>query len=225
MCFQLSETKYKFLSEQEGDKTQLERLYKACKGVNTADPSSQSVPSTSTSSSHGASPLNQRDDYNGWGSTSNHSQDGCYNGWGPSDGKKKSENQPKKTNYGGWEEQLSNNGWTSTEARPSTPQSTLQENTTFLPQPSAPPLPEESSFFPMQMEDLPLNSQSNSNNADNDNLPGMCVICLDSRAEGACVPCGHLAGCMACLTEIQARGWGCPVCRVQVQQIIKVYAV
>ncbi|GAA0143090.1 hypothetical protein LIER_03853 [Lithospermum erythrorhizon] len=30
---------------------------------------------------------------------------------------------------------------------------------------------------------------------------------------GACVPCGHMVGCMACLNEIKDKGWGCPVCQ------------
>nr|GMD80922.1 AMSH-like ubiquitin thioesterase 3 [Ipomoea batatas] len=43
--------------------------------------------------------------------------------------------------------------------------------------------------------------------------------------EGACVPCGHMAGCMACLNEIKAQNWGCPVCRTPIQQVLRLYAV
>ncbi|KMT16606.1 hypothetical protein BVRB_3g048930 isoform A [Beta vulgaris subsp. vulgaris] len=52
-----------------------------------------------------------------------------------------------------------------------------------------------------------------------------CVICFDAPVEGACVPCGHMAGCMSCLNEIKAKKWGCPVCRTNIDQVIKVYAV
>ena len=52
-----------------------------------------------------------------------------------------------------------------------------------------------------------------------------CVICWDGPAEGVCIPCGHLAGCMECLLEIKAKNWGCPVCRAPIEQVIKVYAV
>ncbi|RWW05879.1 hypothetical protein BHE74_00049135, partial [Ensete ventricosum] len=52
-----------------------------------------------------------------------------------------------------------------------------------------------------------------------------CVICLDAPVEGACIPCGHMAGCMSCLREIEAKNWGCPVCRTKINQIIKLYAV
>ncbi|KAK7278406.1 hypothetical protein RJT34_23434 [Clitoria ternatea] len=52
-----------------------------------------------------------------------------------------------------------------------------------------------------------------------------CVICLDSPAEGACIPCGHVAGCMSCLNEVKAKKWGCPVCRTKIDQVIKLYHV
>ncbi|KAL9271660.1 putative E3 ubiquitin-protein ligase XBAT35 [Drosera capensis] len=52
-----------------------------------------------------------------------------------------------------------------------------------------------------------------------------CVICLDALVEGACVPCGHLAGCMSCLNEVKAKEWGCPICRAKIDQVIRVYAV
>ncbi|CAI0457916.1 unnamed protein product [Linum tenue] len=53
----------------------------------------------------------------------------------------------------------------------------------------------------------------------------VCVICLDAPVEGACVPCGHMAGCMSCLKEIQAKKWGCPVCRTKIDQVVRLYAV
>lgn len=52
-----------------------------------------------------------------------------------------------------------------------------------------------------------------------------CVICLDAPVEGACIPCGHMAGCMSCLNEIKAKKWGCPVCRANIDQVIRLYAV
>ncbi|XP_020204281.1 putative E3 ubiquitin-protein ligase XBAT35 [Cajanus cajan] len=54
---------------------------------------------------------------------------------------------------------------------------------------------------------------------------GSCVICLDAPAEGACIPCGHVAGCMSCLNEVKSKKWGCPVCRSKIDQIIKLYHV
>ncbi|XP_052189291.1 putative E3 ubiquitin-protein ligase XBAT35 isoform X2 [Diospyros lotus] len=52
-----------------------------------------------------------------------------------------------------------------------------------------------------------------------------CVICLDAPVEGACIPCGHMAGCMSCLNEIKSKKWGCPVCRAKIDEIIRLYAV
>ncbi|KAL6522757.1 hypothetical protein OROHE_016604 [Orobanche hederae] len=52
-----------------------------------------------------------------------------------------------------------------------------------------------------------------------------CTICLDAPLEGACIPCGHMAGCMSCLSEIKAKKWGCPVCRAKIDQVIRIYAV
>lgn len=52
-----------------------------------------------------------------------------------------------------------------------------------------------------------------------------CVVCLDAPVEGACVPCGHMAGCMSCLEGIKAKKWGCPICRSKIDQIIRVYSV
>ncbi|XP_047333927.1 putative E3 ubiquitin-protein ligase XBAT35 isoform X2 [Impatiens glandulifera] len=52
-----------------------------------------------------------------------------------------------------------------------------------------------------------------------------CVICLDAPVEGACIPCGHMAGCMSCLNEIKGKKWGCPVCRANIDQVVRLYAV
>ncbi|GMP55982.1 hypothetical protein CsSME_00020620 [Camellia sinensis var. sinensis] len=52
-----------------------------------------------------------------------------------------------------------------------------------------------------------------------------CVICLDAPVEGACIPCGHMAGCMSCLNEVKAKKWGCPVCRAKIDQVVRLYTV
>ncbi|KAF8083206.1 hypothetical protein N665_0788s0006 [Sinapis alba] len=54
---------------------------------------------------------------------------------------------------------------------------------------------------------------------------GQCSICLDAPSEAVCVPCGHVAGCMSCLTETKSKNWGCPVCRAKIDQIMKLYRV
>ncbi|XP_073278898.1 putative E3 ubiquitin-protein ligase XBAT35 [Primulina huaijiensis] len=58
-----------------------------------------------------------------------------------------------------------------------------------------------------------------------DGSASSCTICLDSPLEGACIPCGHMAGCMSCLNEIKAKKWGCPLCRANIDQIVRIYSV
>ncbi|RRT36275.1 hypothetical protein B296_00049941 [Ensete ventricosum] len=66
---------------------------------------------------------------------------------------------------------------------------------------------------------------SSEDKAESKSSSGGCVICLDAPVEGACIPCGHMAGCMSCLRDIEAKNWGCPICRAKINQIIKLYAV
>ncbi|CAN8324469.1 unnamed protein product [Cochlearia groenlandica] len=54
---------------------------------------------------------------------------------------------------------------------------------------------------------------------------GVCVICVDASSDAACVPCGHVAGCISCLKEIKEKEMGCPVCRANIDQVIKLYHV
>ncbi|CAH8385909.1 unnamed protein product [Eruca vesicaria subsp. sativa] len=52
---------------------------------------------------------------------------------------------------------------------------------------------------------------------------GVCVICVDASSEAACVPCGHVAGCISCLKETKRKK--CPICRASIDQVIKLYHV
>ncbi|XP_057440268.1 putative E3 ubiquitin-protein ligase XBAT35 [Lotus japonicus] len=52
-----------------------------------------------------------------------------------------------------------------------------------------------------------------------------CAICSVAPAEGACVPCGHVAGCMSCLKKLTNKRWGCPVCRANIDWVMKLYYV
>ncbi|CAF2153294.1 unnamed protein product [Brassica napus] len=58
-----------------------------------------------------------------------------------------------------------------------------------------------------------------------DGISGQCSICLDAPSDTVCTPCGHVAGCMSCLTEIKSKNYGCPVCRAKIDQITKLYRV
>lgn len=71
------------------------------------------------------------------------------------------------------------------------------------------------------IEDAPATSGEKKEDGD----ASSCVICLDAPVEGACIPCGHMAGCMSCLNEIKTKKWGCPVCRAKIDQVIRLYVV
>uniref|UniRef100_A0A7N0ZZE9 RING-type domain-containing protein n=1 Tax=Kalanchoe fedtschenkoi TaxID=63787 RepID=A0A7N0ZZE9_KALFE len=76
-------------------------------------------------------------------------------------------------------------------------------------------------FSPIPADEM-LSSGAGENKKKEDSS---CVICLDAPVEGACIPCGHMAGCMMCLNEIKTKNWGCPVCRAKIDQVVRLYAV
>ncbi|KAI5066355.1 hypothetical protein GOP47_0018979 [Adiantum capillus-veneris] len=123
--------------------------------------------------------------------------DESYKGWGAANPEKHLE-RPSKVGYSGWmAERSPSDNWAATSV----------EQPIAAP-PSAPPLSEVACCI-----------------TTDDSGGGICVVCWDARAEGACIPCGHLAGCMKCLNEVKLKNWNCPVCRGPIEQVIKVYAV
>ncbi|KAI4345780.1 hypothetical protein L6164_012876 [Bauhinia variegata] len=98
--------------------------------------------------------------------------------------------------------------------------------------PSAPPVDGIPEDGPIQYPSIDLSPVDISSPAvgklpkeEKDVASGSCAICLDAPAEGACIPCGHVAGCLSCLNEVKAKKWGCPVCRTKIDQVIKIYHV
>ncbi|KAI7742906.1 hypothetical protein M8C21_031331 [Ambrosia artemisiifolia] len=89
--------------------------------------------------------------------------------------------------------------------------------------PSAPLLPESVDDGPVHYPSVDSNPIDEKEKNSNDS--SSCVICLDAPVEGACIPCGHMAGCMTCLNEIKDKNWGCPVCRTKIEQVVRLYAV
>ena len=178
-------------------------------------------------------PNTNSSDTNGWG---NPSGNASYNGWGTPDATLSSKNAqtqvaetPASSSYNGWaipQSQTNNppNTQSMTEAPP-VPSTT----------PSAPPILDDEYYngpiqypsidsAPVNLTVPPLDFQAGKQEA-KDSSSGSCVICLDAPVEGACIPCGHMAGCMSCLKEIKAKKWGCPVCRAKIDQVIRLYAV
>lgn len=179
-------------------------------------------------------------DTGGWGDDDKASSSD-FNGWGSSAEAGPSSSVPRpsgKAPEAGSEklpepEKLPNTSSSSSlPLAPSTPPSTPPSAP-----PSAPPIPLDQDggpiFYPpidtspVVIDDVPPvpSSLPTPNAAATEERGGQCVVCWDAKAEAVCIPCGHLAGCMDCLSEIKAKDWGCPVCRAPIQQVIKVYAV
>ncbi|MCD7450732.1 hypothetical protein HAX54_008293 [Datura stramonium] len=98
--------------------------------------------------------------------------------------------------------------------------------------PSAPPVPEEVHYpdidlSPLHLSNPPMERKTASvtTQKDNKHEPALCIICWEVSVEGACVPCGHMVGCMQCLNQIKSKKGECPICRVKINQVIKLYSV
>lgn len=87
--------------------------------------------------------------------------------------------------------------------------------------PAGPPVSED--ITDTSSKRIPEDPKEGSSNSVN--TSESCVICWDARAEGACIPCGHMAGCMSCLNKIVKKKSGCPVCRAKVAQVVRIYTV
>ena len=113
--------------------------------------------------------------------------------------------------------------WTATDAQGSVPSAPpivdeiVEDGPIHYPSIDSSPIDTSS----LSVENLPENTGEKRE----DGGSSSCVICLDALVEGACIPCGHMAGCMSCLKEIKAKKWGCPVCRAKIDQVVRLYAV
>ncbi|XP_009764908.1 putative E3 ubiquitin-protein ligase XBAT35 isoform X2 [Nicotiana sylvestris] len=112
----------------------------------------------------------------------------------------------------------------------------MQENPVTESVPTAPPLTDEViengpihypsiDASPVDLSSPTIENSGAHESGNPDGASSSCIICLDAPVEGACIPCGHMAGCMSCLNEIKGKKWGCPVCRAKIDQVIRLYAV
>ncbi|KAB2625651.1 E3 ubiquitin-protein ligase XBAT35 [Pyrus ussuriensis x Pyrus communis] len=166
-----------------------------------------------------------------------------YNGWAGA--------SPSNDSYNGWgvptaaaAPKVSSSKWSGTESSKvgeSSQQVEIQDTSSVQTAPtsdiilSAPPVADDSldaarihypsiDFSPIDIPSPSLESKR-AKVEEKKGESGSCVICLDAPVEGACIPCGHMAGCMSCLKEIKGKKWGCPVCRAKIDQVIRLYAV
>ncbi|CAN1852132.1 Probable E3 ubiquitin-protein ligase XBOS34 [Linum perenne] len=173
---------------------------------------------------------------NGWGGSA---LPGSHNGWGaspvePPHSEASSSGQTveelAKENYNGWDD-FPNTKLISSRAHSQMHHNNLPAVSVLPAAPSAPPIPDIAAINegPIHYPSIDLGLVDFSGPATDEgassSTPSMCVICWDAPVEGACVPCGHMAGCMECLGNIQAKKGDCPVCRAKITQVIKLYAV
>lgn len=53
--------------------------------------------------------------------------------------------------------------------------------------------------------------------------PNLCAMCYTRQRNAVCAPCGHRAGCHACLNTVMRSTRACPYCRTRVRSIMRVY--
>lgn len=128
--------------------------------------------------------------------------------------------EPKPEQYNGW-----------ADPGPSEPSvnPTTVVPTSIPSAPSAPPLPadvlDDGPIHYPTIDMVPMDLSVTSGEAKGKSDESGCVICWEAPIEGACIPCGHMAGCISCLSEIKSKKGVCPVCRAKIDQVIRLYAV
>lgn len=178
-----------------------------------------------------------------------------YNGWGVPEPRQGRRDASAEVQYQGWEntakEKTESSGVSSCEAMDKTDNApefrpivypvenaeTREDNSPAFDFaiPSAPPVPEEVEHVhypaidlsPLHLSNPPVERKTASvtTQKENEHEPALCIICWEASVEGACVPCGHMVGCMQCLNQIKSKRGECPVCRVKIDQVIKLYSV
>ncbi|CAL0299675.1 unnamed protein product [Lupinus luteus] len=178
------------------------------------------------------------------------SSDSSYNGWGTSLGARHSSelntngwmDKPAKDDYNGWGsldskpvDQLTDNVQSRDDNSPIVSSASCSfASSHFVP--SAPPIPDD------VLSEGQLHYPSIHSPALDMHVPSMvepamsigknkgardssCAICWDAAIEGACIPCGHMAGCMPCLNEVRVNKGVCPICMTKIDQVVRLYAV
>uniref|UniRef100_A0A0A9DXU4 RING-type domain-containing protein n=1 Tax=Arundo donax TaxID=35708 RepID=A0A0A9DXU4_ARUDO len=176
---------------------------------------------------------------NGWGNPPSNSHNGWGSPVAPAPSKMSGQarvDAPSSSTYNGWDVPgtSSNQSSSKPDKSQSNPPIVIpQEALPALPTPTAPPFAEESFYNgPVQypsIDSTPVDvtmptiteggttetlvepGENKANASGSGNTPsGTCVICLDAPVEGACIPCGHMAGCMSCMKDIESKKMGMP---------------
>ncbi|KAF8388236.1 hypothetical protein HHK36_026902 [Tetracentron sinense] len=254
LLYDNSKTRYKLASANEGDKQQLRWLYNACIGIPQVDHAPVvpvSAPPTAVEERppilHDARLNSEASNSNGW---ENSVDNASNNGWGSAGGSappsKASSSgcvaEPAKDPYNGWGADAGPEGNPTQiiQSLPNIPAVVQAPHKISAPAsliPSAPPIPEVVDDSPIHYPSIDCSpiefppstveneSARTSEFKEDGDASSSCVICLDAPVEGACIPCGHMAGCMSCLNEIKAKKGLCPVCRAKINQVVRLYTV
>ncbi|KAL2934800.1 putative E3 ubiquitin-protein ligase XBAT35 [Bienertia sinuspersici] len=204
-----TKTRYKFSAVTFNDKQQLRRLYNACKGISQVVPAAaQMLISEATNSPlHPTSQINSP----AWRTPriSSPPMTPSNNRW--------VHESPRRIDH------YNNANWGATQTNPAVLQ-TSEPAAVPSPTPSAPPVAVTS--INNNSSIIGVNEASASVAADTAaSGSAMCVVCWEARVEGACVPCGHVSTCMSCLKKIKDNNEACPVCRAEINQVVKLYGI
>jgi len=52
-----------------------------------------------------------------------------------------------------------------------------------------------------------------------------CAICFEGKKEALIAPCGHISTCMNCTNSLKEKNQSCPICRGNIQMIVKAFKV
>ncbi|KAG1701475.1 hypothetical protein DVH05_010778 [Phytophthora capsici] len=115
--------------------------------------------------------------------------------------------------------QGSNNGVGNTPGRvrfaPTEPQKTVE-----VVQPAQRPPEEEQDIDNADESNVDANEEQQ---ASTEEEPDLCGMCCSQRRNAVCAPCGHRAGCHACLRTVMHTSHTCPFCRARVRSIMRIY--
>ncbi|CAK7346390.1 unnamed protein product [Dovyalis caffra] len=248
---QSTKTQYKLASANEGDKQQLHLLYDACSGIPQVIPppmhrdppttvpvvghqtSAEAVESAmdisgSIQSATEDRPLHPNTlqssgviNANGWEDPVHVDS---HNGWAAAVGSTHSAasssgwmDEAPKEDYNGWGVPNMRSSGSQAPSAPPIPDGALDEGTIHYPSIDFSPVD-----FSVPASENGASEKSDVNDGD---TSSSCIICWEAPVEGACIPCGHMAGCMTCLNEIKAKKGVCPVCQSKINQVVRLYAV
>ncbi|CAF3347240.1 unnamed protein product [Rotaria sp. Silwood1] len=62
-------------------------------------------------------------------------------------------------------------------------------------------------------------TENDQNRSINAAICNLCVLCLTEEKRLACIPCGHMATCVACGRSLRS----CPICRRKIKTFIRIY--